>query len=147
MRPPKPPAVINRRELPVIIRNPKERRPLLLILAFVAFVAWGFWSGAEPGESVFSRSAFEVEAVQLRPITSKSGVIWQVTGKLVNPTKQTLSAPDLQVSLVRTDDSVAAETLIDLRAQIMPGLSAIPFSARLSTGPGETVSAQVSVQE
>jgi hypothetical protein len=145
MHPNKRPTVINRRELPVIVRNPGEKRPFWLILLLVAFIAWGFWSGAEPGDAVFGSSKLEVQSVSLRPSNIKNGTAWIVSGRLYNPSKETLSAPDLEVRLRRDDRSVAAEADIEMRAQIMPGQSAIPFTARLVTGQGEQLVAEVTV--
>jgi hypothetical protein len=150
MHPPRQPTrtqqVINRPELDIIERHPKgTRKSIVLILALFAF-GWALSNALGSGSfnaNWFAGRNFAVEDVQLRPQTVSGKTFWTVSGKLINQTKSTESAPDLQVKLVRPDGSVAAEDVIALRAQIVPGQSAIAFRGRIMTGPGEAVNAEI----
>lgn len=138
--------VINRPELAIIERNPRESRKRLVWLLGVVLLGWAFFNALGSGSfnaNWFAGRNFATEDVELRPQTVSGKTFWTVSGKLVNTSKKTESAPDLQVKLVRPDGSVAAEDVIAMQAQIVPGQSALAFRGRIMTGPGEALNAEI----
>ncbi len=146
MTPQRTPAVISRPELPVIERHPRTTRRAMVLLLGVALLGGAFWAARQSGphdEQAFAVRHFTISEVDVQPRSRADQTVWTVSGKLINRSKRTSSAPDLKIELVRQDDSVAVQSVIDLRQQIVPGQAAIPFSSQLTTAAGEALSARV----
>jgi hypothetical protein len=145
-QPPHHTQVIDRPELAIIERNPKGTRRSIVLIIGLFLLGWMFINALSSGSfntNWFASRNFTIEGIELRPQTVSGKIFWTVTGKLVNSTKTTESAPDIEVKLVRPDGSVAAQDVIAMREQIVPGQSAIAFRGRIQTEAGEAVTAEV----
>ena len=151
--------IIDRPTLPIVVRHPRERRPLLLLVA-LAFLVWLGFTGKDVNFSLpkvalpdvampdmtfrSTPNPFVIEAVALRPSTNKNGINWMVSGYLRNKSDKTTKASDLRIRLLRADGSEAASTLLRMQSQLVPMQSALTFVTSLQTSRQETtLSAEV----
>jgi hypothetical protein len=112
----------------------------LLLVVFLAFI-WNLLPAFDLAGDYADR--FRIEAVTLESQSVKTTTYWRVSGTVLNPGKSPETAPDLHVMLKRGDDTVAAETIVDMQDQALPAGAALRFQARLQSGPGETLAAVV----
>jgi len=141
-----------RAEQPTVNRHPGESTPWKLvgiILVLVVGAALGtskMWQGGTFSNVSSYAQTYEIRNVELKSDgVFKGRVRWTITARVMNSTSEKVNGPRLRVRLVRADDTVAAEGVVDYSNRELGELSGVSLSYQLETASVDTVQAEITV--